>query len=273
MARGAYLRDLGNTPGHVNHWSKRSFASPLSRHGEVGGPLAVPVDDAARAGPAARRCVRARRPHPLDRHRDHRAGHVRVLRARQPQPQRGRLQGPLGPVVGAVPDHLDHLPAGRAAALAHDLVAPGAGARGPSAARAVAHPGDGGDASPWWSRSRCASRSPTTCSTARTSCTGSWSSPCSPTRPATSRAAGWPGTSASALRRPRAARVVLALPVRARGRDRDRLRPGRGRARHRRRPLVSLLVILWAIEHRGAEAATAGRCARARASPARCWRS
>ena len=23
MARGAYLRDLGNTPGHVNHWSKR----------------------------------------------------------------------------------------------------------------------------------------------------------------------------------------------------------------------------------------------------------
>ena len=24
MARGAYLRDLGNTPGHVNHWSKRA---------------------------------------------------------------------------------------------------------------------------------------------------------------------------------------------------------------------------------------------------------
>ena len=35
MARGAYLRDLGNTPGHLNHWSKRSFASLLSRHGEV----------------------------------------------------------------------------------------------------------------------------------------------------------------------------------------------------------------------------------------------
>ena len=35
MARGAYLRDLGNTPGHVNHWSKRSFVSLLSRHGEV----------------------------------------------------------------------------------------------------------------------------------------------------------------------------------------------------------------------------------------------
>ena len=27
MARGAYLRDLGNTPGHVNHWSKRAFVS------------------------------------------------------------------------------------------------------------------------------------------------------------------------------------------------------------------------------------------------------
>ena len=35
MARGAYWRDLGNTPGHVNHWSKRSFAELLSRHGEV----------------------------------------------------------------------------------------------------------------------------------------------------------------------------------------------------------------------------------------------
>ena len=35
MARGAYLRDLGNTPGHLNHWSKRSFARLLARHGEV----------------------------------------------------------------------------------------------------------------------------------------------------------------------------------------------------------------------------------------------
>jgi SAM-dependent methyltransferase len=25
MARGRYLRDWGNTPGHVNHWSSRSF--------------------------------------------------------------------------------------------------------------------------------------------------------------------------------------------------------------------------------------------------------
>jgi 2-polyprenyl-3-methyl-5-hydroxy-6-metoxy-1,4-benzoquinol methylase len=35
MARGAYLRDLGNTPGHVNHWSKQGFVRLLSRHGEV----------------------------------------------------------------------------------------------------------------------------------------------------------------------------------------------------------------------------------------------
>jgi 2-polyprenyl-3-methyl-5-hydroxy-6-metoxy-1,4-benzoquinol methylase len=35
MARGAYLKQLGNTPGHVNHWSKVSFVSLLSRHGKV----------------------------------------------------------------------------------------------------------------------------------------------------------------------------------------------------------------------------------------------
>jgi 2-polyprenyl-3-methyl-5-hydroxy-6-metoxy-1,4-benzoquinol methylase len=35
MARGAYLKDLGNTPGHLNHWSKRSFTALLARHGDV----------------------------------------------------------------------------------------------------------------------------------------------------------------------------------------------------------------------------------------------
>jgi SAM-dependent methyltransferase len=35
MARGAYLRELGNTPGHVNHWSKRSFTALLGRYGTV----------------------------------------------------------------------------------------------------------------------------------------------------------------------------------------------------------------------------------------------
>ena len=35
MARGAYWGSLGNTPGHLNHWSKRSFTRMLSRHGTV----------------------------------------------------------------------------------------------------------------------------------------------------------------------------------------------------------------------------------------------
>ena len=35
MARGAYIKQLGNTPGHLNHWSKRSFVSLLSQHGTV----------------------------------------------------------------------------------------------------------------------------------------------------------------------------------------------------------------------------------------------
>jgi 2-polyprenyl-3-methyl-5-hydroxy-6-metoxy-1,4-benzoquinol methylase len=35
VARGAYVRDLGNTPGHVNHWSKGGFVRELSRVGDV----------------------------------------------------------------------------------------------------------------------------------------------------------------------------------------------------------------------------------------------
>ena len=35
VARGAYWRDLGNTPGHVNHWSRREFVALLSRYGTV----------------------------------------------------------------------------------------------------------------------------------------------------------------------------------------------------------------------------------------------
>jgi 2-polyprenyl-3-methyl-5-hydroxy-6-metoxy-1,4-benzoquinol methylase len=35
IARGAYLKDLGNTPGHLNHWSKRSFVALLNRYGTV----------------------------------------------------------------------------------------------------------------------------------------------------------------------------------------------------------------------------------------------
>jgi 2-polyprenyl-3-methyl-5-hydroxy-6-metoxy-1,4-benzoquinol methylase len=35
LARGAYVRELGNTPGHLNHWSKRRFAALLRQYGEV----------------------------------------------------------------------------------------------------------------------------------------------------------------------------------------------------------------------------------------------
>jgi len=35
VARGAYWSALGNTPGHLNHWSKRSFTALLSQHGIV----------------------------------------------------------------------------------------------------------------------------------------------------------------------------------------------------------------------------------------------
>lgn len=35
LARGAYVRQLGNTPGHVNHWSKRSFVAMASEVGDV----------------------------------------------------------------------------------------------------------------------------------------------------------------------------------------------------------------------------------------------
>ena len=35
LARGAYVRELGNTPGHVNHWSRRAFTRMVARHGTI----------------------------------------------------------------------------------------------------------------------------------------------------------------------------------------------------------------------------------------------
>jgi 2-polyprenyl-3-methyl-5-hydroxy-6-metoxy-1,4-benzoquinol methylase len=35
VARGAYLRELGNTPGHLNHWTRAGFVRMLGAHGEV----------------------------------------------------------------------------------------------------------------------------------------------------------------------------------------------------------------------------------------------
>jgi 2-polyprenyl-3-methyl-5-hydroxy-6-metoxy-1,4-benzoquinol methylase len=35
LARGAYVRALGDTPGHVHHWSRRAFAALAARHGDI----------------------------------------------------------------------------------------------------------------------------------------------------------------------------------------------------------------------------------------------
>jgi ubiquinone/menaquinone biosynthesis C-methylase UbiE len=35
MARGKYLADLGNTPGHIQHWSRRGFAALVSSQLDV----------------------------------------------------------------------------------------------------------------------------------------------------------------------------------------------------------------------------------------------
>lgn len=35
MARGKYWRDLGNTPGHLQHWSRQSFIRLVKRHADV----------------------------------------------------------------------------------------------------------------------------------------------------------------------------------------------------------------------------------------------
>ena len=35
LARGAYVKELGNTPGHLNHWSRKAFVELLSAHGTV----------------------------------------------------------------------------------------------------------------------------------------------------------------------------------------------------------------------------------------------
>jgi 2-polyprenyl-3-methyl-5-hydroxy-6-metoxy-1,4-benzoquinol methylase len=35
LARGAYVSALGNTPGHLNHWTPASFERLLAPHGEI----------------------------------------------------------------------------------------------------------------------------------------------------------------------------------------------------------------------------------------------
>lgn len=35
LTRGKYVRELGNTPGHINHWSKKAFAELVGRRFDV----------------------------------------------------------------------------------------------------------------------------------------------------------------------------------------------------------------------------------------------
>ena len=35
MARGRYFKQFGNTPGHVNHWNRWSFARDVGRYFDV----------------------------------------------------------------------------------------------------------------------------------------------------------------------------------------------------------------------------------------------
>jgi 2-polyprenyl-3-methyl-5-hydroxy-6-metoxy-1,4-benzoquinol methylase len=35
FVRGAYVRDFGNSPGHINHWRPRAFRAMVSRHFRV----------------------------------------------------------------------------------------------------------------------------------------------------------------------------------------------------------------------------------------------
>jgi ubiquinone/menaquinone biosynthesis C-methylase UbiE len=35
MARGSYLKEMGNTPGHIQHWSAKQFAALVGEHFDV----------------------------------------------------------------------------------------------------------------------------------------------------------------------------------------------------------------------------------------------
>ena len=96
MARGAYWSDLGNTPGHLNHWSRRvvrgcSRATARSRRSARRSPGRCCLSASSRGlrGPPDA-LIRQRRAHPVDRDRLDRAADVRLLLDRQPRPGRGR---------------------------------------------------------------------------------------------------------------------------------------------------------------------------------------
>ena len=64
VARGAYLRELGNTPGHLNHWTRARLRRDArrARRGRADA-FAVPLDDAACPNLTTRTSARSRRAH------------------------------------------------------------------------------------------------------------------------------------------------------------------------------------------------------------------
>ena len=186
MARGAYLRALGNTPGHVNHWSKRGVRRAARRAtGRSRRPARRSRGRCCSSGWMTTGRSRPRPPGTQARtaaaRRSSSVGigatgldHLRLLLARLARAGGGRLRRHHAAVVGGVHHGLRALPAGRAAPVAHDRRPrrprhPGhehlrVAAHDPARARRCCSP------SP---RSRCAGRSRTTCSAARRPSTGS----------------------------------------------------------------------------------------------------
>ncbi len=235
----------------MNHWSKRSFVDLLARHGAVaGGALAVPVDDAARPRVSSEPRRWARRRDPLGGDRHHRARHLRLLRARQPLAVGVRLRRDHAAVVGGVHHRLGALPAGRAAAVAHDRRSRRARQAGTEHLRVAARIqlALGAVFAGWRARAaRAASR--TICSTARRRSTGCWWRPCWPTR-CSYFARGFLAGLAPlrALRRPGADGVVSRLAVRAGGGGGHRRRASRSwRSGIAAAPFLSLAVVPWAL--------------------------
>ena len=216
MARGAYLKDLGNTPGppqplvqarrscSCSRGTARSWRRARRSRGRC-------CSSAWWLHRSARHAARGRRVRGVARATRAARGSSRSGSRRpglftfayfsvaSPRAGRGRLRRDLAAVVGDVRDHLGDLPAGRAAALAHDRRAPGArAARGHPLRVAAADPGRLRARCSWSSRWRCTSRSiDDALRRLERAVLGARRARRSPTRPATSRAAGSPGTSAS----------------------------------------------------------------------------
>ena len=141
--------------------------------------------------------LRARRPRPEHRDRGHRRLHVRLLRRRVARPGPGPVRRHLDAVGDPVRDDQRDLPAGGAAALAHDRGCDGRGAFTSTSCAGRRRSSSRSRRRSSSRRWRCTARCATRRSTDPTRSTGCWSARRWPTRARTSRAAISPGTSGS----------------------------------------------------------------------------